>query len=86
MKKMVVAAFAALFIFGSTTTMASGNLESDLTPVSAEDILNWMNCKGKKPTETVKSMTKTKDGKIVRVKCGDAQKIVADANIPVSEY
>ncbi|SER34032.1 hypothetical protein SAMN05421690_102014 [Nitrosomonas sp. Nm51] len=86
MKKMIIAAFAAMFIFGSTTTMASGNLESDLTPVSAEDILNWMNCKDKKPTETVKSMTKTKDGKIVRVNCGKAQKIVADAEIPVSEY
>ncbi|MCB1948869.1 hypothetical protein [Nitrosomonas sp.] len=86
MKKMVIAAFAAMFIFGSTTTMASGNLESDLTPVSAENILNWMNCKDKKPTDTVKSMTKTKDGKIVRVNCGEAQKIVSDAGIPVSDF
>jgi len=79
MKKLVIAAFASIFIFGSTTTIASGNLESSLTPISAGDILNWMNCRDKKPSDTVKSMTKTENGKIVVVKCADANKIVADA-------
>ncbi len=79
MKKLIIVAFASIFIFGSTTTMASGNLESSLTPISAENILNWMNCRDKKPSDTVKSMTKTANGKIIVVKCADANKIVADA-------
>lgn len=74
-----MAAIAAMFVLGSTTTMASGNLESSLTPISAENILNWMNCRDKDPGASVKSMTKTKDGKIVVVKCADVNKIVADA-------
>ncbi|MBX3639374.1 MAG: hypothetical protein KF888_02535 [Nitrosomonas sp.] len=79
MKKFVMTAVAAMFVLGSTTTMASGNLESSLTPISAENVLNWMNCREKEPTDSVKSMTKVKDGKIVVVKCSDANKIVADA-------
>lgn len=79
MKKFVTAAIAAMFVLGSTTTMASGNLESSLTPISAENVLNWMNCRDKDPNDSVKSMTKTKDGKIVVVKCSVANKIVADA-------
>ncbi|MDC8444541.1 MAG: hypothetical protein LV471_01235 [Nitrosomonas sp.] len=79
MKKFVMAAIAAMFVLGSTTTMASGNLESSLTPISAENVLNWMNCRDKDPGASVKSMTKVKDGKIVVVKCADANKIVADA-------
>ncbi len=79
MRKFVIAAVAAMFVFGSTTTMASGNLESSLTPISAENVLNWMNCRDKEPNDSVKSMTKTKDGKIVVVKCSVANKIVADA-------
>ncbi len=79
MKKFVMTAIAAMFVFGSTTTMASGNLESSLTPISAEDILNWMNCREKEPNDSVKSMSKTKDGKVVVVKCATANKIVADA-------
>ncbi len=79
MKKFVMTAVAAMFVLGSTTTMASGNLESSLTPISAEDVLNWMNCREKEPNDSVKSMTKTKDGKIVVVKCSAANKIVADA-------
>jgi hypothetical protein len=75
----VIAAVAAMFVFGSTTTMASGNLESSLTPISAENVLNWMNCRDKEPNDSVKSMTKVKDGKIVMVKCSVANKIVADA-------
>lgn len=79
MKKLMMAALASMLIFGSTTTMASGNLDSSMTPISAEDILNWMNCQDKEPSDTIKSYTKTKDGKIVRVKCADANKIVAEA-------
>jgi hypothetical protein len=79
MRKFVIAAVAAMFVFGSTTTMASGNLESSLTPISAENVLNWMNCRDKEPNDSVKSMTKVKDGKIVVVKCSVANKIVADA-------
>jgi hypothetical protein len=79
MRKFVIAAVAAIFVFGSTTTMASGNLESSLTPISAENVLNWMNCRDKEPNDSVKSMTKVKDGKIVMVKCSVANKIVADA-------
>jgi hypothetical protein len=86
MKKIAIAAFASMFIFGSTATMASGNLESSLTPVSAENVMNWMNCKGKGPDATVKSMTKVKDGKIVVVKCSEINKIIADAEMPVSDY
>jgi len=79
MRKFVIAAVAAMFVFGSTTTMASGNLESSLTPISAENVLNWMNCRDKEPNDSVKSMTKVKDGKVVVVKCSVANKIVADA-------
>jgi hypothetical protein len=79
MKKFVITAIAAMFVFGSTSTMASGNLESSLTPISAENVLNWMNCRDKDPNDSVKSRTKTKDGKIVVIKCSAANKIVADA-------
>ena len=79
MKKMVLAAVAAMFVFGSTTTMASGNLESSLAPISAENVLNWMNCRDKDEGDSVKCMTKVKNGKIVVVKCSTANKIVADA-------
>jgi len=79
MKKMVLAAVAAMFVFGSTTTMASGNLESSLTPISAENVLNWMNCRDKDEGDSVKSRTKVKNGKVVVVKCSAANKIVADA-------
>lgn len=85
MKKIAIAAFASMFIFGSTTTMASGNLESSLTPVSAENVLNWMNCRDKDPNATVKSRTKTANGKIVVVKCADINKIIADAEMPVND-
>jgi len=83
MRKILIAACAATLVLGSTATMASGNLESELTPVSAEDILNWRACRDKKPTDTIKSHSQTKDGKIIRVKCAKANKIVADAKIPV---
>ncbi len=82
MKKIVIAAIASMFIFGSTTTMASGNLESSLTPISAENVLNWMSCRDKEPSATVKSRAKTENGKVVVVKCSDINKIIADAEMP----
>ena len=85
MKKIVIAAFASMLFFGSTATMASGNLESSLTPVSAENVLNWMNCRDLDDDATVKSMTKVKNGKIVVVKCADIKKLVADAEMPVND-
>lgn len=74
-----MAALASMFIIGSSTTFASGNLDSSMTPIKAGDILNWMNCQDKKPSDVIKSYTETANGKIVRVKCADANKIVADA-------
>jgi len=79
MKKCLFAALTTMFIFGSTATMASGNLESSLTPISAENVSNWMSCRDKKPSDTVKSATRVENGKIVRVKCADVNKIVEDA-------
>ena len=79
MKKLIIIAFITLLMFGSTATFASGNLESSLTPISAENISNWMSCMDKKPGDTVKSATKVENGKIVRVKCADVNKIVKDA-------
>ncbi|GJL71817.1 MAG: hypothetical protein NMNS01_10160 [Nitrosomonas sp.] len=79
MKRVVLAALTSAFIFGSAATMASGNLESSLTPISAENISNWMSCQDKKPGDTVKSATRVENGKIVRVKCADVNKIVEEA-------
>lgn len=79
MKKFVIAAFASIFIFSSPITMASGNLESGLTPISAEDMMNYIQCRDKKPTDSVKSRHRVENGKIVVIKCADANKIVSDA-------
>ncbi len=79
MKRFVIAASTSMLIFGATATMASGNLESSLTPISAENISNWMLCMDKKPSDTVRSATKVVNGKIPRIKCADANKIVEDA-------
>jgi hypothetical protein len=38
-----------------------------------------MSCRDKKPSDTVKSATRVENGKIVRVKCADVNKIVEDA-------
>lgn len=79
MKSFAIAVLTSMFIFGSTATMASGNLESSLTPISAENISNWMSCRDKKPSDTVRSATKVVNGKIPRIKCADVNKIVEDA-------
>ena len=62
MNKLVIAAFASVFLFGSSVTMASGNLESALPFVSAQDILNKIACEGKKAGDKIKDRT---DGEMV---------------------
>ena len=79
MKRFVIAIFTSMFIFGSTATMASGNLESSLTFISAENVSNWMSCRDKNPSDTVKSATRVVNGKIPKIKCADVNKIVEDA-------
>lgn len=79
MKKFAIAALASIFFFGSSATFASGNLESGLTPINAEDMSNFILCKNKKPSESVKSRTRVENGKIPSIKCADANKIVSDA-------
>lgn len=79
MSKVIVAAFVSVFVLGSTTTFASGNLESSLAPISAKDMLSYLACKDKKPTDVVKSHTEVENGKIVMVKCADVVAIVQKA-------
>jgi hypothetical protein len=79
MNKVIVAAFVSIFVLSSTTTFASGNLESTLAPISAKDLLSYLDCKDKKPTDVVKSRTDVENGKIVRVKCADVNAIVQKA-------
>ncbi|BBL35352.1 hypothetical protein Nstercoris_01615 [Nitrosomonas stercoris] len=71
MNKVIIAAFVSVFALGSTSTFASGNLESSLVPISAKDLLSYMDCQDKKPTDLVKSRTDVENGKIVKVKCAD---------------
>lgn len=54
MNKLLIAIAASIFLFGSSVTMASGNLESSLPPMSAQDILNQMACENKKAGEKIK--------------------------------
>ena len=62
MNKFLIAAFASVFLFGSSVTMASGNLESALPFVSAQDILNKIACEGKKAGDKIEDRT---DGEMV---------------------
>mgnify|MGYP003563906161 FL=1 len=62
MNKFLIAAFASVFLFGSSVTMASGNLEYALPLVSAQDILNKIACEGKKAGDKIKDRT---DGEMV---------------------
>jgi len=79
MNKIIVAAFVSVFLLGSTAAIASGNTESSLAPIAAKDMLNYLSCKDKKPTDIVKSRTDVENGKIVRVKCADVVAIVEKA-------
>lgn len=62
MNKFLIAVFASVFLFGSSVTLASGNLESGLPPVSAQDILNKWACEGKKDGDKIKDRI---DGEMV---------------------
>lgn len=75
MNKFIIAVFVSALALSSTTTFASGNEESSLTPIRAQDLLNLMNCKDKKPEEQIKDRT---DG--TKVKCGDVEKKVGSAH------
>lgn len=78
MKKFAITVLASIFFFGSSVTMASGG-EAIGTLISAEDMSNFIRCKDKKPSDSVKSRTRVENGKIPKVKCADANKIVSDA-------
>ncbi len=61
-KFLITVFFASVFLLGSSVTFASGNKESALPPVSAQDILNRMACEGKKDGEKIKDRV---DGEMV---------------------
>ena len=62
MNKFVIAVSTAIFLLGSSFVMASGNKESSLPYMSAQDILNKMACEGKKDGEKIKDRI---DGEMV---------------------
>lgn len=62
MNKCLIAAISLVFLFGSSVTMASGNKESKMPPMSAQDILNKMSCEGKKDGEKIRDRT---DGEMI---------------------
>ncbi len=62
MNKCLIAAISLVFLFGSSVTMASGNKESKMPPMSAQDILNQMSCEGKKAGEKIRDRT---DGEMI---------------------
>ena len=79
MKKIAITVLASIFFFASPVTIASGGDSSSITPISAEDMQNFLLCKDKKPGESVKSRNRVENGKVPSVKCADANKIVNDA-------
>jgi hypothetical protein len=62
MNKLLIAVIASAFLLGSSAVMASGNKESKMPPMSAQDILNKMSCEGKKDGEKIRDRT---DGEMV---------------------
>ncbi|PSJ16795.1 hypothetical protein [Nitrosomonas supralitoralis] len=62
MSKFLVAAIGLVFLLGSSVTMASGNKESSMPPMAAQDILNKMACADKKDGEKIRDRT---DGEMV---------------------
>ncbi|MBY0475039.1 MAG: hypothetical protein K2Q13_08265 [Nitrosomonas sp.] len=62
MSKFLIAAIGLAFLLGSSVTMASGNKESSMPPMSAQDILNKMQCDNKKAGEKIKDRV---DGEMV---------------------
>lgn len=69
MNKFIISAFISALILGSTTVFASGNQESALTPIRAQDLLNLMSCKDKKAEDQIKDRI---DG--TKVSCGEVTK------------
>ncbi len=74
MNKFIISAFISVLILGSTSVFASGNKESALTPIRAQDLLNVMSCKDKKAEEQIKDRI---DG--TKVTCGEVTKKNANA-------
>ena len=62
MNKLLIAVIGTLFVLGSSTVMASGNKESKMPPMSAQDILNKISCEGKKDGEKIRDRT---DGEMI---------------------
>lgn len=62
MSKYLIAALGLVFLMGSSMTMASGNKESKMPPMAAQDILNKMSCEGKKDGEKIRDRT---DGEMI---------------------
>lgn len=62
MNKLVIAVIGSIFLLGSAAVMASGNKESKMPPMSAQDILNKMSCEGRKDGEKIRDRT---DGEMV---------------------
>ncbi|MDV6345837.1 hypothetical protein [Nitrosomonas sp. Is37] len=74
MNKFIISAFISVLILGSTSVFASGNKESALTPIRAQDLLNLMSCKDKKANEQVKDRVNG-----TKVTCGEVTKKTASA-------
>ncbi|SFN12553.1 hypothetical protein [Nitrosomonas communis] len=74
MNKFIISTFISALILGSTSVSASGNKESALTPIRAQDILNVMSCKDKKAEDQIKDRI---DG--TKVTCGEVTKKTASA-------
>ncbi len=62
MNKFLIAVIVSVFLFGSSAAFASGNKESALPPVSAQDLLNRIACEGKKAGDKIRDRT---DGEMV---------------------
>ncbi len=62
MSKYLIAVLGLAFLMGSSVTMASGNKESKMPPMAAQDILNKMSCEGKKDGEKIRDRT---DGEMI---------------------
>ncbi len=60
MNKLLATIVAALFMFGSTAAMADHHVAPQLKYISAQEILNTIACKDKKPGEQVKDQTDSK--------------------------
>ena len=69
MNKFIISTFISALILGSTSVFASVNVESAITPIRAQDLLNLMSCKDKKAEDQIKDRI---DG--TKVSCGEVTK------------